>query len=320
MRIATTLLLFVALHGFSLFEKSRAFRTASFTKRSRSTYSTTNNFVGVCLPLTTDRKFRTISSVDQSTICKIRGGFDGNNGPSSLCGVVRSAGIVVDSIIPSGIFGSINSFFKYYPFIASFLICACKASSADCFAQFMSFKKSSLASRENNNETNDSDATTTSSSRSMSFSFKRNFALLCYGGFYQGCGQALIYNNLFSALFGVGTQPRTVMMKVSFDMLMVQPLVSLPIAYLIKAPIFGYSLADSMRRYVNDVKQQNLLKKCWMVWAPTQIVSFTFIPTHLRISFMACISFFWIILFSSISSSPSSKTENDVISSARIKQ
>jgi hypothetical protein len=197
---------------------------------------------------------------------------------------------------------------------------ACKASSADCFAQFMSFKKSSLASRENNNETNDSDATTTSSSRSMSFSFKRNFALLCYGGFYQGCGQALIYNNLFSALFGVGTQPRTVMMKVSFDMLMVQPLVSLPIAYLIKAPIFGYSLADSMRRYVNDVKQQNLLKKCWMVWAPTQIVSFTFIPTHLRISFMACISFFWIILFSSISSSPSSKTENDVISSARIKQ
>ena len=220
---------------------------------------------------------------------------------------------------------------------------ACKASSADCFAQFMSFKKSSLASRENNkNETNDSDATatalnrTTSSSlsRSMSFSFKRNLALLCYGGFYQGCGQELIYNNLFSTLFGAGTQLRTVMMKVCFDMLMVQPLVSLPIAYLIKAPIFGYSLADSMRRYANDVRQHNLLKTCWMVWMPTQIVSFTMIPTHLRISFMACVSFFWIIMFSSISSSTSSitttsttsstittsKTENDVItSSARIK-
>jgi protein Mpv17 len=163
----------------------------------------------------------------------------------------------------------------------------------------------------------------------MSFSFKRNLALLCYGGFYQGCGQELIYNNLFSALFGAGTQLRTVMMKVCFDMLMVQPLVSLPIAYLIKAPIFGYSLADSMRRYASDVKHQNLLKTCWKVWTPTQIVSFTFVPTQFRISFMACVSFFWIIMFSSISSSTtttrssgsSSKAESDGISSsARIKQ
>lgn len=142
----------------------------------------------------------------------------------------------------------------------------------------------------------------TSASQPKSFSFKRNLALLFYGGLYQGCGQELIYNNLFSMLFGAGTQARTVMTKVCFDMLMVQPFLSLPIAYVIKAPIFGYSFSDSIRRYLVDVKQNRLLQQCWMVWTPTQIVSFMLIPKHLRISFMACVSFFWIILFSSISS------------------
>ena len=117
MRIGTTVFWFVALHGFSLFKTSRAFHSVPRPKSRRST---------TCRILRTDRNFRTNSFIDPSTICKIRGGGgrDGNNGPSSsLCGVIRSAGIVVDSIIPSGIIGSINSFFKYHPFIASFLIC-----------------------------------------------------------------------------------------------------------------------------------------------------------------------------------------------------
>jgi len=258
---------------------------------------------------------------------------------------VLSSGIIVIlvlvssstmSVFPKAIgkfFASINSFFKCYPFIASFLICAFKASSADAVAQFMSFNKKSSEvvpyqqqQQENKNKKNDdSDTATTATNDSSSittatttttmsattssfFSFKRNLALLFYGGLYQGCGQQLIYNNLFSKLFGCGRHPRIVMMKVCFDMLLVQPGISLPIAYLIKAPIFGYSLTESIHKYINDIQQQNLLKHCWLVWAPTQIISFTIIPTHLRISFMACISFFWIILFSSISSSSSSSS------------
>ena len=156
-----------------------------------------------------------------------------------------------------------------------------------------------------------SSSSSSSSSSPSSFSFKRNLALLCYGGLYQGCGQELIYNHLFSTIFGAGKQPLTVMMKVCFDMLLIQPILSLPIAYVIKAPIFGYSIVDSMKCYVKDVKEKALLKKCWLVWAPTQIISFTVIPTHFRISFMACVSFFWIILFSSISSSSTNNNNNN---------
>mmetsp|Transcript_26754 Transcript_26754/g.62852 ORF Transcript_26754/g.62852 Transcript_26754/m.62852 type:complete len:293 (+) Transcript_26754:245-1123(+) len=223
--------------------------------------------------------------------------------------VVRSSAVVggvaaVGSVIPSGSLASINSFFKYYPLIASFLICAFKASSADIFAQLMSFK-TSVAPRQSRVR------------RSMPFSIKRNLALLCYGGIYQGCAQQLIYNNLFLALFGAGTDYRTVLMKVSFDMLLIQPILSLPIAYLIKAPIFGHSVSDSIRKYLEDVRKKKLLQTCWMVWTPTQIVSFTVVPPHLRISFMACVSFFWIILFSTLTSS-ASNNGNSIAGSDRI--
>eukprot|EP00751_Fragilariopsis_kerguelensis_P018346 CAMPEP_0170840910 /NCGR_PEP_ID=MMETSP0734-20130129/4851_1 /TAXON_ID=186038 /ORGANISM="Fragilariopsis kerguelensis, Strain L26-C5" /LENGTH=228 /DNA_ID=CAMNT_0011208793 /DNA_START=579 /DNA_END=1261 /DNA_ORIENTATION=- len=220
---------------------------------------------------------------------------------------------------------SINSFFKYHPFIASFLICALKASSADAIAQFMSFttNKSSeeMVSYQQQQQqqekkiilNDDFDTTTppaTTTKVSSVFSVKRNVALLFYGGLYQGCGQELIYNNLFSTVFGVGRHPRIVFLKVCLDMLVIQPCVSLPLAYLIKAPIFGSTLKESIQKYLQDIQQRNLLKHCWLVWAPTQLISFTIIPTHLRISFMAYISFFWIILFSSISSSSSSSSSS----------
>ena len=174
----------------------------------------------------------------------------------------------------------------------------------------MSFKTSTAP-------TENSDSTTLSPRRKMPFSIKRNLALLFYGGLYQGCAQSLIYNNLFSVLFGAGTHHRTVLMKVCVDMLLIQPALSLPIAYVIKAPIFGHSLSDSIRRYVLDVKHKKLLQTCWLVWTPTQIVSFTVIPPHLRISFMACVSFFWIILFSTLTSSSASSENGDSIAGSK---
>jgi|EP00979_Chaetoceros_neogracilis_P013532 hypothetical protein len=134
------------------------------------------------------------------------------------------------------------------------------------------------------------------------FNIKRNLAFICYGGFYQGCCQEYIYNVLFTSLFGAGSAFKNVAMKVSCDCLLVCPLVGLPIAYLIKAAVFRHSVGEAYSRYMTDIKENKLLKRCWSIWAPAQCLSFAFVPTHLRISFMACVSFFWIIILSSISS------------------
>ena len=175
---------------------------------------------------------------------------------------------------------------------------AIKASSADALMQFASRTKTAEPS--NPQTTTESEA-----SKRNFFCYKRNLALLFYGGLYQGCAQNFIYNNWFSWLFGTGTNIGCVMKKVSMDMLVMQPILSLPIAYLIKAPIFGQTLKQAMSNYFRDLKHKQLLQQCWKIWIPAETVIFTLVPTHLRISSIACVSFFWIMTFSSISSSSS---------------
>ena len=130
---------------------------------------------------------------------------------------------------------------------------------------------------------------------------RRNLAFLFYGGLYQGIFQEFLYNTFYPFLFGNGRGPATALKKVMFDLLLTAPFLCLPMAYLIKALVFKQSLKDGVKKYIHDVKNNALLIKFWKVWAPVQSMTFTIVPTHLRISFVACFSFFWLILLSSIS-------------------
>mmetsp|Transcript_18223 Transcript_18223/g.27667 ORF Transcript_18223/g.27667 Transcript_18223/m.27667 type:complete len:310 (+) Transcript_18223:244-1173(+) len=205
-------------------------------------------------------------------------------GGASVLGSAGAGGMMV---------GPLSNFFKSYPYVVAFTICATKASAADWISQFAEAKKGNNGNSGNNKST--------TSKRKSGLSLRRNLAFLCYGGVYQGIGQNYIYNNLFSALFGKSTSMATVFTKVLVDMLVVIPTICLPVAYLIKAAIFKYSPAEAARRYIVDIKENGLLVISWIVWAPAQALSFAFIPEHYRIPFMACVSFFWLIMVSSIS-------------------
>ena len=285
-----SVLLLVLLQAFMLVESSEAL--VSLTE---------NNSRKNRLPMA-DRPLQ-ITYSDHQTVFRIReGALVTKRSTTSVDGLPRGSIVMAEGIAPVGVLGSINSFFKYHPFLASFLICAVKASSADAITQFASRRNSSTTPKEQS----DDDSITAPSTVRTPFCFKRNLALLFYGGLYQGCGQEFIYNNLFSWLFGTGTNLACVMKKVSMDTFVMQPILSLPIAYLIKAPIFGQTLRQAMSNYIRDVKYKKLLQQCWKVWIPAEMVIFTLVPTHLRISSIACVSFFWIMMFSSISSSSSS--------------
>jgi len=132
--------------------------------------------------------------------------------------------------------------------------------------------------------------------------YKRNFALLLYGGVYQGVIQEYLFNGIYPCLFGTDNAIVTAAKKVLFDMFVTTPILCLPVAYIIKALIFRQTFMEGIRRYVNDVKTNNLLTKCWLVWGPVQSITFTVIPTQFRISFCAFFSFFWLILLSRIAS------------------
>lgn len=160
------------------------------------------------------------------------------------------------------------------PFAAAFVICAIKATAADLLAQ---------------------------AGERKGLEMKRTIAFLFYGGLYQGCFQEFMFNGIFPKLFGEGIGMNVAMKKVAFDMLVISPFLCLPVAYFIKAVVFGQTMKDGLNRYIHDIQHNKLLKKYWSIWAPVQCCTFTVVPAELRITFIAFVSFFWLILLSTVS-------------------
>ena len=127
-----------------------------------------------------------------------------------------------------------------------------------------------------------------------------------YGGVYQGCVQEFLYNNVFPSVFGDSHSWTTVLEQVALDMAVLTPFLCLPVAYAMKAVLSSEdSLEDALRKYISHVKNEGLLVRYWSIWAPVQVLTFGFVPMHLRIPFIAFVSFFWLMILSNISSQDS---------------
>lgn len=174
----------------------------------------------------------------------------------------------------SEVLPAIEGFYHAAPYAAGGLVCGIKASAADFVAQKRQLDKFQLA---------------------------RNVAFLLYGALYQGVAQEYVYNHCYDVWFGVANSPTVVLKKVLFDLLVQTTVVTLPMAYLTKAAIFRYSFVEGLRRYKNDVLNHGLLTKYFKLWGPVQCLTFGVVPQHLRISFIAAVSFFWLIILSTVS-------------------
>jgi protein Mpv17 len=142
---------------------------------------------------------------------------------------------------------------------------------------------------------------------------------LFYGGLYQyqGMAQNWMYTQCYPELFGSSSSWDTVAAQVGFEMLVMGPFVCLPIAYIVKAtftsstsghddhdhlmPLSWETVQKSLKKYVDDCKVRNLLFKFWALWIPVNSLAFSVIPSHFRVAFVACVSFFWVMILSSTS-------------------
>jgi len=170
---------------------------------------------------------------------------------------------------------ALAGFYESMPYTSAFITCGINSSIADYIAQFKA--------------------------KTSEINFKRNNAFFLYGGLYLGIGQYFIYNKVFPVLFGAGNSTTAVISKVMADMLIVAPFLCMPLAYLTKAIVFRQSLASGIAKYWKEVKN-GLLLKCWSLWIPVQLLTFSVVPEHLRIVFVASVSFFWSIILSSLAS------------------
>ncbi|GAX22614.1 hypothetical protein FisN_14Hu247 [Fistulifera solaris] len=192
---------------------------------------------------------------------------------------------VTERSMLSEAFLTVENFYITSPYVAAAITCGVKASAADFVAQ-----KRQIRKREE-----------VTGSVKSTFQSARNVAFLIYGALYQGMAQEFIYNDLYPMWFGTSSMPLTVLKKTVFDVFVQTPLLTLPIAYFFKAIVFQHSPREAIRRYVEDVTKKGLLQKYVLLWAPVQCLTFSVIPPHLRISFIAFVSFFWLIIFSSVS-------------------
>ncbi|CAJ1949765.1 unnamed protein product [Cylindrotheca closterium] len=199
------------------------------------------------------------------------------------------------------IMSTVNSFFQTQPYLAAFLTCSFKASAADMIAQTQEMGNekapSSEVSSSGNNEANNN------------VNISRNLGFLFYGGIYQGMAQNFIFNVIYPSWFGTDESLALVGKEVLVDNLLFAPLLCLPIAYAFKTafsseePLGLDTLKVGLENYVEDVTTKGLLARYWSIWFPANMITFGVIPPHYRVVFVASISFFWIFMLSTISSS-----------------
>jgi len=187
---------------------------------------------------------------------------------------------------------AVESFFITKPYVAAFLTCSVKASAADLIAQTRQCAKNVDVSR--------------------------NLAFLVYGGLYQGLAQQFMYSTVFPDIFGHDLDMMGLASQVSFDMCIVGPFLCLPLAYAFKSMFSGdeneeltsletkgQALQQGLEKYVNDVTSQGLLLKYWGLWTPVNFLTFGVVPMHFRVAFVASVSFFWILILSSVAADES---------------
>jgi len=191
-------------------------------------------------------------------------------------GQSTSAVLTVPWLSLAAVRTAVDTFYRTAPYTAAFVTCGVKAGCSDALAQ-------------------------TAVERQPIINWPRNLAFILYGGGYQGCVQYFLFNNVMVRLFGEGVDLKTVASKVAFDQLVLTPFLCLPAAYLVKAAIFRKPLPKALSRYVSDARR-DLLIKYWLIWTPAQFLTFGVVPPHLRIAFVALVSFFWLIILSTISS------------------
>jgi Mpv17 / PMP22 family len=193
-------------------------------------------------------------------------------------------------------FAAVDAFWRAHPLAAAAVVCAIKAGSADLVAQAREHHKKKSAN-------GGSISSTATSDHGRKFDRRRSLSFILYGAIYQGAIQELIYNNLYNAMFGTATTVRVAVQKVLFDAIFHNALVCIPMAYVVKALVRDkVSVLTGIRNYIQDVRYHGLLLKYYTLWMPVNAMLFTIVPPHWRISVMALVSFFWMILLSTISS------------------
>lgn len=170
---------------------------------------------------------------------------------------------------------SYNEVAQRYPFETGVVTTVVKTSAADLFAQKVIEGRDQV-------------------------DWKRHSVFVTFGFFYLGGFQYYLYNHLFvkwcagmtAALGHKGSAP----IKTFIDQAIHHPFFYFPVFYGLKGYVEGRSPTAIYEKYRAELWDN--CKALWTIWVPAQLVNFSVVPRHLRIPFVAGVSFAWTVVIS----------------------
>uniref|UniRef100_A0A7S3JXF6 Peroxisomal membrane protein MPV17 n=1 Tax=Aureoumbra lagunensis TaxID=44058 RepID=A0A7S3JXF6_9STRA len=185
-----------------------------------------------------------------------------------------------------------RSLSRTYPLSTAFGTCFIKGSASDVIAQMISYG-------DNNKE------------EARRFDLRRNISFAIFSGTYLGIGQHFIYNVAFSRMFGKSQDFRTAAKKVIADATIHVPCIYLPLYFSFETVATGQGTPlHGLQRYSHDAPQ--VLSTYWSTWPPVHFISFSILPPELRISFVATVSFVWLVYLSWTSHSHTAQEKKQI--------
>ncbi|CAE8621133.1 unnamed protein product [Polarella glacialis] len=124
------------------------------------------------------------------------------------------------------------------------------------------------------------------------------FAL--FSGCYTGLWQNFLYNRVYSVWFGVSHTWQVGLTKSLFDAAVHSPFMYLPAAYVGSNVFCGKDAMAGIYKYCERSEFLATNLKCASIWIPAHLITFTLMPQHLRIPWIACVSSCWLVLLSSL--------------------
>lgn len=159
------------------------------------------------------------------------------------------------------------------PFTLGFAVCFAKGVLADMFAQKVVERRERLDRR-------------------------RVLAMALFSGAFCGCCYHCIFNVVFPRAFGTAKSLGAILVKTGADGVIVFPFLYMPVFYVINDAVRLGSLSGVIQRWVEEISGS--MQEYVKVWPATMLCVFTIIPVELRVSFIASVSFFWLIVLSII--------------------
>lgn len=170
-----------------------------------------------------------------------------------------------------------NNAAKKNPATVGIITTVIKTSAADAFAQLAVERKSEL-------------------------DWKRNGLFTAFGMTYLGMWQYQLYARLFPAWTPAITRlvgPTFIAPALVFlDQAVHHPLLYFPSFYLLRGAIEGSPVSSSLSKCYDDMYEN--LTALWTIWVPAQMINFSFVPLHLRVPYVAGVSFLWCIVLSGL--------------------